>query len=92
MATSYPALFDLLDSLVYIAAPDFDAVFRWRTEQEEKLRKRVASSPSRVQSDDEIIRFVHHFERLTRHNFATLPERAAVTLTLDDDHQAVRLD
>lgn len=89
LATTYPALFDLLDALVVIEAPDFEAIIRWRTEQEHKLRERVATTSSRVQSDDEIVRFVQHYERVTRNNFSTLPDRADVVLTLGGDHQVI---
>lgn len=91
LKANYPALFERLDRLAYVAAPDFDAVFRWRREQEKKLRDRTGDKPSRVFSDEQVDRFVHHFERVTRHNFATLPGRADATLQLAGDHRVTGL-
>ena len=33
-----------------------------------------------------ITRFIQHYERLTRHNLAQLPEQADILLTLNEDH------
>ncbi len=36
--------------------------------------------------------FVQHFERITLHNLAVLPQRADVVLWLGQDHQVVSAD
>jgi D-glycerate 3-kinase len=82
----YAEVFKKIDYLVHLQAPDFESVFRWRSEQEQKLRKSGSVGGS-VMSDDEIAAFVQHYERLTRHNLATMPKMADVVLELDRDHQ-----
>lgn len=86
LRTAYPPLFALLDRLVFLAAPGFDAIRAWRLEQEHKLRESAAPDAGRVMSDTEVIRFIEFFERITRHNLQTLPGVADVILRLDDDH------
>ncbi len=88
----YKTLFDLLDSLVFLKAPDFDCVYRWRLEQEHKLRDKAGEGASGVMSDDEIAEFIQYYERITRRNLDELPGIADVVIELAADHSAVALD
>ena len=87
----YPALFETLDALVYLAIPDFDAVLRWRTEQEAKLRARTVGNTHCVMDDAEIARFIQHFERVTRASAGHLARTADAVVPLDDHHRATGL-
>ena len=75
----YQALFARLHDLILLEAPDFEAVVRWRTEQEHKLRERAGAG----MSDAEVARFVAHYERLTRWILSEMPSRADWTIPLD---------
>lgn len=86
LAGEYHELFRRLDALVFLEVPGFDAVLRWRLEQEHKLRD-ARGSASGVMSDEEVRRFVSFFERITRANLADLPARADVVLRLDSSHR-----
>jgi D-glycerate 3-kinase len=84
----YQALFDRIDLLILLAAPSFEIVTRWRTEQEKALRlatQREGRSLEKVMSDDEVARFVQHYERLTRHILKEMPGRADLVLRLDEN-------
>ena len=85
----YPPLFELLDALVFLSAPDFDCVLRWRTEQEEKLAAGASARDSRVMEKSQIERFIQHYERITRQNLKSLAGSADVRLELGQDHQVV---
>lgn len=89
LKNAYPPLFALLDSLVFLRAPDFSAIRAWRLEQEHKLRVSAATTASRVMSDAEVIRFIEFFERITRHNLEMLPAIADVVLRLGADHRVI---
>ncbi|WP_347304655.1 kinase (plasmid) [Croceibacterium sp. TMG7-5b_MA50] len=92
LATDYAALFARIDRLVLLAAPGFDVVTGWRTEQEETLRRRVAATggdASALMDAAAIARFVQHYERLTRHILAEMPGRADLTLRLDPDRRVL---
>ena len=77
----YQALFARLHDLVFLEAPSFEVVTRWRAEQEAKLRATGAGG----MSDAEIARFVAHYERLTRWILAEMPARADWVVTLDTE-------
>jgi D-glycerate 3-kinase len=85
---AYADIFARLDYLVYLEVPDFDAVYRWRVEQERKLGE-SDSAGDEVMTDDEVRLFIQHYERLTRHNLATMRGIADATLELGRDHQCV---
>ena len=88
----YKTLFAMLDKLVLLKAPDFDCVFRWRSEQEQKLRDKAGEDASGVMSDDEVAEFIQYYERITRRNLAELPDTADVVIELLPDHSAVATD
>jgi D-glycerate 3-kinase len=77
----YQALFARLHDLILLEAPSFEAVVGWRTEQERKLRERTGAG----MSDEEVARFVAHYERLTRWILSEMPGRADWTITLDEN-------
>ncbi|WP_198650460.1 hypothetical protein [Saccharospirillum mangrovi] len=84
LAGPYQRLFAALDALIVLRAPGFEQVFNWRRRQEEGLRTRGGSG---VMNDDQLRRFIQHYERLTRHGLATLGERADVLIPLDDQQR-----
>lgn len=83
LAGDYQELFGCIDMMVLLAAPGWDVVLRWRLEQEQELR---GSRPevSRIMDDEAIARFVSHYERLTRHILAEMPDRADLVLHLGE--------
>jgi D-glycerate 3-kinase len=81
LAQPYQALFERLDALVLLAAPGFEVVRAWRTEQEHKLIARTGAG----MSDEAIGRFIEHYERLTRWILEEMPARAAWTVPLAAD-------
>jgi D-glycerate 3-kinase len=87
----YQELFGRLGFLALFAAPGFERVLAWRTEQERKLREKVAAAGggSRVMTDAEVAIFIQHYERLTRHILAEMPGRADVTVGLGEERQIV---
>jgi D-glycerate 3-kinase len=75
----YRPFFDRLSPLVLLQAPSFAVVQSWRTEQERKLRERLAregGEASRVMDDAAIARFIAHYERVTRNILREMPSRA----------------
>ena len=89
LAGVYQTLFKRLDYLVLLAAPNFEIVYAWRLEQERKLHERLAAEakPSRVMNDEQIARFIQHYERLTRHILEEMPSHADVVLSLDAERR-----
>jgi len=90
LAGDYAELFAQLDALVFLQAPDIDAVCRWRMEQEEKLAATTPGNGAGIMNKVQIAHFIQHYERITRANFVTVPEIADVVIELDGDHDCVR--
>jgi D-glycerate 3-kinase len=91
LAGPYRPLFDRLSPLVLLQAPSFEVVHRWRAEQERKLRERLlreGADASRVMDEAQILRFISHYERLTRHILAEMPRRADHVISLDEQRRA----
>jgi D-glycerate 3-kinase len=88
LSSDYQRWFAAIDFLVLLAAPAFEIVVRWRTEQERQLR---SSRPGEggVMTDAAIERFVQHYERLTRHMLSEMPSRADLVLRLDEHRRVI---
>jgi D-glycerate 3-kinase len=86
LLTEYASVWNRLDALVYLKAPSFDAIFRWRLEQETKLAAAAGAGASGIMSADEVREFISYYERLTRQALRTLPGVADVVFELGTDH------
>lgn len=94
----YSRFFSQLDSLIMLRAPSMECVLAWRTLQEHKLRDRSSSAPKegetdkgaepglRIMSDEEIARFIMHYERITRASLKEMPARADCVINVGEDH------
>ncbi|WP_297796722.1 hypothetical protein [uncultured Marinobacter sp.] len=91
---AYRTFFDQLDTLIMLQAPSMDCVLEWRTLQEHKLARRQGGAPEegknpktlRIMNDDQVARFIMHYERITRRCLAELPSRADVVIAVAEDH------
>ena len=86
----YADLFARLEALIFLQAPGFDAVYRWRLEQEQKLASTASANTAGLMDGAQLARFIQHYERITRANLETMPATADVVLELDDNHDCVR--
>lgn len=78
LAGDYADLFSLLDTRILLRPPDFETVYAWRAQQEAGL-SRTGHSLSPM-TDDELRRFIAHYERLTRWILLDEPANAIVHL------------
>lgn len=86
LATDYAALFARIDLLVALEVESFEAVYRNRKLQEDKL---AAANPSGVaiMDDTALDRFLMHYERLTRWMLEEVPARADVLVKIGSDQR-----
>lgn len=95
LSGDYADLFAALDALLVLQAPDFDAVFEWRWQQEQRLseqfQRRHPDSADPTMGRDEVADFVLHYQRLTEHALRTLPDRANFVWELEPDRSVKRL-
>lgn len=88
----YQTLFKQVDLWVMLKAPSFDTVYRWRMEQENKLREKktlAREDMSQVMSASEVERFIRHYQRITENTLKTLPDKVNFLLTLDENRNIV---
>jgi D-glycerate 3-kinase len=85
LAGPYKALWAHLHGLVFLQVPDFDAVRRWRAQQEQAL------PAARRMGAGELARFIAHYQRLTAAMLRDLPARAEVVARLGPDHRLAEL-
>jgi len=93
----YRQFFDEIDFLILLKAPSMECVLEWRRLQEQKLARKTRNAPKmgelhgnaqdlRIMTDDEVGRFVMHYERVTRACLAEMPGRADVLINVAEDH------
>jgi D-glycerate 3-kinase len=91
----YALFFGQIDCLIMLKAPSMDAVLEWRTLQERKLEEKVRNAPeegkgshgpSRLMTEQQISRFIMHYERITRACLTEMPARADALIQVDEDH------
>lgn len=92
----YAQFFAQIDCLIMLKAPSMDRVLEWRTLQEHKLKAKMGGAPkqcisgdheqSRLMTDEQIARFIMHYERITRASLNEMPGRADVLIRVGDDH------
>jgi D-glycerate 3-kinase len=80
----YQEVWQLFDYLVYLAAPNFDVVSKWRWQQEIQLAQ-SNNTECKTMSKDDIEQFVMYFQRLTECSLAELPKVADVTFYLNEN-------
>ncbi len=90
LAGAYADLFGRIGYRIFLAAPSFDCVFGWRQRQEDKLRTATGGGAG-VMDDAALARFIQHYERLTRHLLATMPDRADAVAMLAPDQSIAAL-
>ncbi|HLY06400.1 MAG TPA: hypothetical protein VKR31_11695 [Rhizomicrobium sp.] len=91
LAGPYRDLFASIDVLLFMQAPSFDCVYKWRGLQEKKLRR--SSHGDAAMNRKELETFIMHYERLTRWMLKEMPGRADILLPLgsDQDIRAVEI-
>jgi len=86
LRSNYAEVFAMLDWLVFLSAPGFAAIRKWRWQQEQELAGQSDVAATEIMSKSELNRFIQHFERITRDMLAELPTVADFVYYLDESH------
>ena len=89
LKNQYKKLFNKLDKLIYLKAPDFDWVFKWRLHQEEKMK--LTLKDKKIMSKSEVRNFIMYYERLTKHMMRDLKNISDLTVYLDTKHRSKKM-
>ncbi len=81
----YESLYRFMQYWVMLKGPSFEHVYKWRCEQEHKLAAKTGKHNAGIMSDEQILRFIQHYQRLTEHAFATLPDKCNQVFELDEN-------
>lgn len=95
LAGPYAKVFESIDYLIMLRAPSFAAIYRWRCEQEHKMRERLLqtlqvnvsdkkNTSSIGMSDEQILRFIQHYQRITEHGLHALKPLCNKVFELDE--------
>jgi D-glycerate 3-kinase len=90
LAGDYATLWARIDAMAMLRAPDFATVAEWREQQEAALRLSDPHAPG-VMDTHQVMRFVAHYERITRALLADLPARADCVIDLDSDRHVTAI-
>jgi len=80
-------LYERVNQWVMLRAPSFDCIYRWRLEQEHKLAETATGDRSGVMSDQQVARFIQHYQRLTEHCLENLPATVDYLYSLDEQRR-----
>jgi len=89
LGVDYKRLFELIDLLVMLKVENFEAVLANRRRQEQKLAD-LNPIGSGLMDEEALIRFISHYERLTRHMLEEMPERADILFEIGKDQRPHR--
>ena len=84
LANEYKSIFNKIDYKIMLKAPSFSDVFTWRKEQEQKLIAKNGVGAGTM-TDEQLVYFISHFERITRENLNTLSRKANSLIELDSN-------
>lgn len=87
-------IFNHLDRLIMLKAPGFHIVKQWRSEQEHKLRQKHKddSTTLDIMTDEQLDRFIAHYQRITEHGLLKIPDIADDIFLLDEHRSIVSVD
>ncbi|KTF11630.1 HAD-IIB family hydrolase [Pseudoalteromonas sp. 10-33] len=84
LANEYKSIFNKIDYKIMLKAPSFSDVYTWRKEQEQKLIAKNGVGAGTM-TDEQLVYFISHFERITRENLNTLSRKANALIELDSN-------
>jgi D-glycerate 3-kinase len=78
----------MVDQLIMLRAPSFDAVFQWRWQQERKLQEKHQNTDrAGLMTEPQVLRFIQYFQRITEHSLREMPGRSQHVFQLELDRQ-----
>jgi D-glycerate 3-kinase len=86
LKNEYKKIFSSIDYFIFLKIPNFKMVFKWRLLQEHKMKK-SCSSNKKIMSNNEIKRFIMHYERITLQMIKDLSKSASIVMLLKKNHQ-----
>ena len=89
LKNQYKKIFRKIDKLVYLKAPSFEHIFKWRLLQEQKMKLTLKNK--KTMSKPQVKEFIMFYERITRHMMRNFSKISDLTIFLDKSHRAKRM-
>ena len=86
----YKKVFSMVDHYIFMKAPSFKMVFKWRFLQEVKLKKKL-NYKKKIMSFAEIKRFIMFYQRITLQMMKDLSKSASIVILLKKNHEVKKL-
>ncbi len=85
----YIELFAAIDILLMLKVPGMPQVLKWRQKQEQQLREKRDNDESavKIMSEEDILRFIQHYERISLHMLTEMPERVDIVFALNENQR-----
>ena len=92
LADHYVSLYAQMQQWIFLQAPSFDTVFKWRLEQEEKLQANTQHIDNhKVMSKLEVYDFIQYYQRLTEQSLHMMADHSHFTLCLNSQRMITEL-
>ncbi len=85
----YKKLFKKIDKLIYLKVPNFSLIYKWRNDQEQKLK--MITKKKETMSKKKIKEFIMYYERITKQMMKDFHKFSDITVYLDKNHRSKKI-
>ena len=89
LKNQYKKIFKKIDKLVYLKAPNFSYIYKWRLLQEQKMKLTLKNK--KTMSKTQVKEFIMFYERLTKHMMRNYSRISDLTIFLDKNHRSKKM-
>ena len=89
LKNQYKKIFNKIDKLIYLKAPNFEQIYKWRLLQEEKLK--LTSKSKKTMSKSKVREFIMFYERITKQMMRDFAKISDLTIFLDKSHRSKKM-
>jgi len=90
LKTTYLKLFNRFDHLIYLKAPDFNSVLKWRLKQEKRMTKNKKNKIYAM-NNKQIKNFIQYYEKITKWMIRELPFKSKVVIYVDKNQKIKKM-
>ena len=85
----YKKVFSLFDQQIYIQAPSFTYILKWRYAQEKS--NALKSKNEKFMKKTDLRKFIQHYEKLTKWMIKTMPAKANMIIKIDSNQKIKKM-
>ena len=89
LRNEYKSVFSLFDKNIYIQAPSFNYILKWRHAQEKS--NAYKSNNKNIMNKAKLQEFIQHYEKLTKWMMLTMPTKADILIKIDSNQKIKKL-